>query len=144
MTTVPVVRRADPGRVALVTLGLSLAGTVFGGFAGAAAFGIAIVTHGGFHLGDLVISVIPGIIGAGLGAVLAPLAGWALLRRVPLGRAFFGLTVGTILGGIAGFVTHDYLGGFFIQPVLAAAVGFCCAAVGLRVLHSRALPPSPS
>lgn len=135
--TLPIVVRPSPGRVALVTAGLSVAGAAFGGFSGAAAFNLVIISQSGFHLGDLAISIIPGVIGAGLGAVLAPMAGWGLLRRVPLGRAFMGLTLGTILGGIAGFVTHDVLGGFFIQPILAAAAGFCCAAVALRFFHSR-------
>ena len=144
MTTVPALRRADPGRVVLVTAGLSLAGCAFGGFAGAAAFNLVIISQSGFHLGDLAISIIPGVIGAGLGAVLAPMAGWALLRRVPLGRAFMGLTLGTILGGIAGFVTHDVLGGFFIQPILAASAGFCCAAVALRFFRAAVGPHADS
>lgn len=44
--TAPVLHRADPGRVVLVTAGLSAAGAAFGGFAGAAAFNLVILHSG--------------------------------------------------------------------------------------------------
>ena len=81
--TLPIVVRPSPGRVALVTAGLSVAGAAFGGFSGAAAFNLVIISQSGFHLGDLAISIIPGVIGAGLGAVLAPMAGWGFPTPSP-------------------------------------------------------------
>ena len=131
------VTRYSPARVVGVTLGLSAAGAVFGGVAGATALGVALFIDDGLAaLKELSVVLVPGVIGAVLGAVCAPLAGWLLLRRVPLGRVFGGLSLGTILGGIAGW----YLPlGFdpINQPIATAAVGFLVAAVVLHVRQRR-------
>lgn len=131
------ITRYSPARVTGVTLGLSAAGAALGGVAGATALGVALLVSDGLGvLKDLGILLIPGVIGAMLGAVCAPLAGWLLLRRVPLGRAFGGLTLGTIVGGLIGwFVPFSF--NVFVQPIVTAAAGFLAAAVLLRIKHSR-------
>lgn len=124
--------RYSPSRVIGVTLGLSLTGAVLGGVAGAVALGIGLLFKAGLEtFSHLSVLLIPGAIGAVLGSVCAPLAGWLLLRRVPLGRAFAGLVVGTVLGGLAGWfspLTFNVL----LQPIASAAAGFVAAAFVMR------------
>ena len=141
MTTLPAVR-PSAGRVVAVTAGLSIAGAAFGGIAGATALGIVLVASGGATLKDFLVLAIPGVIGAALGAVLTPLAGWLLLRRVPLGRAFAWLTAGTVAGGILGTLP-TLMSVSFLVPIFTAAAGFTCTALALRALHSRLLPTDP-
>lgn len=132
--------RYSPARVLAVTLGLSGAGALVGGAAGAVALGIGLLfTVGLKTFSELAVLFLPATIGALLGAVCAPLAGWLLLRRVPLGRAFTGLAAGTVLGGLAGWfspVTFNEL----YQPIVTAAAGFVAAAVVIRLRH-RDNPP---
>jgi hypothetical protein len=124
--------RYSPARVIGATLGLSVTGAVLGGVAGAVALGIGLLFKAGLEtFSHLSVLLIPGAIGAALGSVCAPLAGWLLLRRVPLGRAFAGLVVGTVLGGLAGWffpVTFNIL----LQPIATAAAGFVAAALVMR------------
>ena len=132
--------RYSPARVLAVTIGLSGIGAVLGGTAGAVALGIALVLSDGVAaFSELRVLVIPAMIGALLGSVCAPLAGWLLLRRVPLGRAFAGLCAGTVLGGLAGWflpVSFDPMN----QPIAAAGAGFLAAAVLMRVKHRGKTP----
>ena len=91
-------------RIVAVTIGLIVAGAVFGAVAGVMVLGLTKVIQRGFGAFDyplayLAAATIGGILGAGC----APLAGWLLLKRVPLGRAFAWLTVGTIGGGVVGW-----------------------------------------
>jgi hypothetical protein len=127
----------SPKRIVAVTLGLSAAGAVLGGLAGAGALGAALLISDGFALfSGLAILAVPAIIGAALGSVCAPLAGWLLLRRVPLGRAFGGLVLGTVFGGLFGWflpVSFDIMN----QPILTAAAGFLAAAIFMRFKHPR-------
>lgn len=136
--TVPA-RTVSPARVVAVTAGLSAAGAAFGAAAGATALGIVLALSDGFHaLGELGILAIPGALGGALGAVCAPLAGWLLLRRIPLGKAFLGLTIGTILGGIAGWYLLPHLSdrwgvaNLLVRPIFGAAFGFLSAALLMR------------
>jgi hypothetical protein len=121
-------------RNVIVTLGLSAAGVLVGGAAGALALLVAMVVSGWIvHIADLWVLAIPAIIGALLGLVLAPAAGWMLLRRVPLGRAYLGLATGTVVGGVLGCVlVRGWMGAE--SAIGGAVVGFCLAAVMLRRL----------
>jgi hypothetical protein len=129
--------RYSLGRVLAVTLGLAAAGAVFGAVAGALALATGLVLSGDYgHLDEPVLFAIAATLGAMLGVVCAPLAGWLLLRRVPLGRAFGGLTVGATLGGVVGwFIPRSFAHGDGI--LIAAALGFLAAAVVLRIWHAR-------
>src|SRR5207237_501925 len=102
--------------------------------AGAIAFGIVIALSDGFRLiTDLLGGVrSAGLVGAELGAVCAPLIAWLLLRYVPLGRAFLGLTIGTILGGLAGW--YLLIENTPLAPIAGAVAGFLIAGITLRHL----------
>jgi hypothetical protein len=110
-------------RVVLVTLGLSVAGALFGAVASAVAGTVWLWSASvGVFVDALVVAA---SVGGALGAVLGPAAGWLLLRRVPLGVAVIGTTLGATLGGAIGAVTGA-------QPIVTAVAGFILAAVGLR------------
>ena len=134
-------RVTSPGRVVAVTAGLSVFGAVVGAAAGATALFVGTLLTGQAFFDPLFVLGVPAVIGAILGAVLTPIAGWMLLRRVPLGRAFAGLAAGTIGGGILGWLSLYILAHFSIRargadpfavPVGAAVVGFLVAAVVMR------------
>ena len=119
-------------RVLAVTSGLVAAGAGAGALAGAAVAGViaAIVEHPGAALE-------PGLLGFGatfgavLGAVLLPLAGWLLMRRVPLGRALLGTAAGAVSGGLLGWFMP--VGADVIARTLVAGVaGFLVAVIVLR------------
>ena len=120
-----------------LTLGLAVAGATFGAVAGAVALGTGLVLSQDFdRLKEPLLFAVAATLGAMLGAGCAPLAGWLLLRRVPLGRAFGGLTVGAIIGGVVGwFLPRSIAHGDGI--LITAAIGFLCAAVVLRITHAR-------
>lgn len=122
-----------PLRAVTATLGLSAAGALCGGLAGTIAFGIVVFLSDGFRLfTDPAVLQVATAAGAVIGSVAMPLIAWLLLRYVPLGRAFLGLSSGTILGGIIGWyglAEHDVLMG----PVGCAVLGFAAAGVLLRV-----------
>jgi hypothetical protein len=129
----PVDVRPNPARVALVTAGLAVTGAVLGAMAGALALGIVFAfTWGPVGLSDLVILIMPAFVGGFIGFFAAPLAGWLLLRHVPLGRAFTGLALGTVVGGLAGW----FLPGnedLMTQPIVTAGAGFLIAALLMRL-----------
>lgn len=83
------ITRYSAGRIFAVTLGLAVAGTVFGAVAGTLALGTSLVLSQQFDgFTKPLLFVVAATLGAILGAGCAPLAGWLLLRRLPLGRAF--------------------------------------------------------
>ena len=92
--------------VTAVTAGLVVAGAVFGAVAGvvALAAGLLITDHEiwGFWLA--------GPIGALFGAITAPLLGWGVMRRVPLGKMFVWSAIGTAVGGVVGWILNPLLG----------------------------------
>ena len=127
--TVPA-RSPMPLPAAHVTAGLALTGAVLGGIAGALAFGMAIV------MPVLPVFIYPAMIGGAIGFVATPVIAWLMLTRVPLGRAFSGLMLGTIIGGLAGW----FLPGnddMMTQPILVAFAGFLIAAVRMSVRDRR-------
>ena len=71
--------------------------------------------------------------GALLGAVLAPITGWVLLRHVPLGRAMGYATLGTTAGATIGL---------FNAPngwIYGGLIGFALTAIWLR-LFTKSTP----
>jgi hypothetical protein len=135
-------RVTSPARVVAVTAGLSVFGAVVGAGAGATALFLGSLLTGQPLLGGpFALLALPAVIGAALGSVLTPIAGWMLLRRVPLGRAFAGLALGTIGGGALGWFGLNMLARFsvirgnvdpIVGPVSAAVAGFLVAAVAMR------------
>jgi hypothetical protein len=127
-------------RILGVTAALLAAGFVFGALTAVAAAYLAfnIVEKSGvgpFSDG----LIVAGVNGALLGSVLLPVAWWGLLRRVPPGLAFVSVMVGTMAGGIIGWVFT-----FPIDSVSAAiggaVLGFSLAALGLRLRFSAPEP----
>jgi len=136
------VRQTSPARVAVVTAGLAVGGAVAGGVSGALALQIVFAISGDpLGLADGFELAFAALTGAFIGFFLAPSVGWLLLRRVPLGRAFGGLVLGTVLGGLAGWFLpgNDDL---MTQPVLAACAGLLIAALLMRLMWRERRPPN--
>ena len=119
-------------RAVKVTAGLSAFGAVVGAAAGAAALFLGTLFTGVVTYQEVALLAVPATIGAALGAILTPIAGWMLLRRVPLGRAFAGLAAGTVVGGVFGWLFTWQRMDPTIGSVGAAVAGFLVAAVAMR------------
>ena len=141
----------SPRRVVAVTLGLVGIGAILGAIAGAAAFTVAsapsLLTDGiqGFG-GDLLFASL--FFGVPLGAISAPVLAWALLRRVPLGRMFVWSVAGTVVGGVAGWITSSWavLGDNSLERAInfGVAGAFIGCVVACILLRYRAFPrPMP-
>jgi hypothetical protein len=129
-------------RILAVTGGLILTGALLGGIAGAAALGVSLaITEGlGRQLpGALLFG---GILGAAIGSVAAPLAGWILLRRVPLGRAIGWTTLGAVAGGVIGWLLRLDVPGPVPAPIAGALVGFLIPALILRLRTPASSAPA--
>jgi len=121
------------GRIATVTLSITLVGAIIGAIVGALLFmGWRLLLRGGDVLAPPM--SIGALAGATVGAVLAPITAWVFLRRVPLGRAFLRTTIGTTVGAMVG-LGLDGLGvsTFAYMPagLVGALAGFLVAAVWL-------------
>lgn len=135
------------GRIITVTLGLSVAGAIFGALAGVIGLVVlTVLTGGGLPMLDM--AVVPAILGAAFGAVGAPAIAWLLLRYVPLGKAVAWSTVGTAAGGVGGWLLATAVDR--ASPALATALesqvkgailgaiaGFLTAALILRLRAAR-------
>jgi uncharacterized membrane protein YfcA len=121
------------GRIAVVTCTLSAVGAVVGALVGelVSSFFISLVD---VHLTilDPFALGFPACVGALLGAILTPTAGWMLLRRISLGRAFLGLSGGTTIGGVIGSLFVPIWGSTLIGTTFGAVFGFVAAALLLR------------
>ena len=116
-------------RVLAGSIGLAAGGAIAGALAGVAVAAlVATVVATSRAALDLGLLAIGAAFGAPLGAVLFPIAGWLLMRRVPLGRALLGTAGGTIAGG--------WLGGS-CQPARMSSAGRSLRASW--VLRSRCL-----
>jgi hypothetical protein len=123
--------KQSPARILAVTAALMAGGALFGGLAGAIAVTLLLALFGDFSWDLLLLAA---KMGAWLGAFLLPIAGWLLLRRVPLWRALTGTIAGTVIGSLAGMALGFLLYplGMFLGPVLGAILGFLFAAIRLR------------
>jgi hypothetical protein len=131
--TVPSQRSVIPSRVALVALGLIPAGAVAGAIAGELGAMIWLTAAEGLRAASIpVLLGVAGTFGAILGAVILPVAGFTLLRHVPLGRALAETILATALGGAIGV---QLLGAGWLAGPLA---GFGVAATRLWALARRA------
>jgi hypothetical protein len=124
-------------RAIAILASLVLAGAILG----AVAAVLAVLSWGAVNgVGPLIdnfsfLVLFVGSLGAVLGAVLAPLAMWTILRRVPLGWAISLTFLGTIMGGAIGMVVRS--------PILGALLGFFIAAIWMheRATRSAAMIP---
>jgi hypothetical protein len=121
-----------PSRVALVALGLIPAGAAAGALAGALGAMIWVTASEGLRAAPIPLLLgVAGIVGGILGAVILPIAGFTLLRYVPLGRALAETIVATALGGAIGM---QLLGAWWLAGPVA---GFGVAATRLWALARR-------
>ena len=116
-------------RIVVVTIGLVCAGIVSGALAGGTAFALVVVLADGRISTELF--EIGAIFGAPLGAIVAPLLAWLLLRRVPLGRMFLVCSVGTAIGGVVGWFATGAGGDIILNPIGGAFIGCVVAAIAL-------------
>ena len=130
-------------RASVVTLGLVAVGAIVGAIAGAIVMvGGVVLSDRGFPRG-IYLPIAGGYVGAMIGAPLAPVAGWLLLRHVPLGRAILVTGLGTIAGGVTGLAAR-VTGNPIRGAVICGVLGFLIAAFYLRASLRRRVPPSDS
>ena len=123
-------------RVVAVTGGLIVVGAIVGGITSMLALTIVSLVGGTRSLGGLTLGLgFAGAVGAIVGAVLAPVEAWILLRRVPLWRAIAETALGTILGALAFAILAP-------GPIIGAVIGFTLAAVRLRITTANHKPPA--
>jgi hypothetical protein len=123
------------GRIAGVALWVTALGVVAGALVGAlggVAFGL--IFGGWPALGE--VASAGALLGAAFGLLLGPLAGFGVLRDVPLWRAVVATGFGTFIGILAGAA----MGGNFIVPSL---VGFGAGAAYARIRYSNRRLPNP-
>ena len=124
-------------RIVAVTAGLAATGAVVGSVLGALTIiGWIVVESRRLTGSDWPVIGVAAVAGAAIGAVLAPIFAWALLRTVPLGRAILGTAVGTVAGVVVGPLIHA------AGLIPGALAGFAIAAVALRLTASRRTTPS--
>jgi hypothetical protein len=122
-------------RVAAVTGGLIVAGGIAGAVVSALAVGLSALAfallEGALQPSHVLgMALFGGMIGAGYGAVLGPLAAWLLMRHVPLGIAIGGTMLGTLAGGVAGLALDTH---YFTLPL----AGFALSALVIRFAVPR-------
>jgi hypothetical protein len=125
-------RHVSPARVALVAAGLVPVGAVAGGLAGALGVTIWVSVIDSVRAAlDPQLWAVAGAVGGALGAVLLPVAGFTLLRYVPLGRALAETIAATAVGGAIGV---QLFGDWWLAGPVG---GFALAATRLWLLARR-------
>jgi hypothetical protein len=115
-------RQISAVRVAVVSAGLIAGGALAGAAAGALGATIwLVVTEGVRAALDPNVWFVAGVVGAPLGAILLPLAGFTALRRVPLGRLLASTVAATAVGGALGAIAtpEGWVGGAIAGFLLA-------------------------
>jgi hypothetical protein len=132
-----------PTRIAVVTTGLTAAGAAAGASCAAVSIAIIALVEGGsaaiMSRSIVPILAIGSAFGGLVGALVAPLLGWGLLRRVALGRMLIVTFAGTTLGALVGELV-DRLAPLprFLPGVFAGALlGFLGAGVALRLQSAK-------
>ena len=124
-----------------VTAGLAAVGGVVGGIMGVLSLALITLAKsvGLIHEGPVgsFNTLFAAAFGAGVGAVLAPIAAWSLMRHVPLWKAILQTTGGTTLGVIIGYLCAPLFRVGLIGPVVFGVTGFLGAAVRLRLTKPR-------
>jgi hypothetical protein len=121
-------------RAILVTLGLGVAGAVFGAVAGVGAQLVWMIADGEQIWHYPPIFYFGAVMGMVAGAILAPLPAWLLMRHVPLGLAFGGTLLGTVAGAAVGGMIGSLMGAIY-----GGFIGYASSALVLRFRVAR--PP---
>jgi hypothetical protein len=138
-----------PARIAVVTAGLAVAGGVVGGICAAAAVTLIAGIEAGF--GDLFSRDFAALLGlcaafgVFTGVIGAPLLSWAVLRRVPLGRAALYTAIGTIVGAVGGELARPLNPYVWTLPgvLVGALLGFIGAGILARLRTAAELTSQP-
>jgi hypothetical protein len=126
-------------RIVQVTLALSALGAVAGGILGGGLVALLGIRIGSLHLsGEVLLAGTE--FGAAMGGVLAPLAAWTLMRRVPIWRALTETALGTVLGCGVGLIFQPLRDTAWLSPPLLGIAGFILAAIRLRFRVRTAVP----
>lgn len=119
-------------RIIQVTTALSVIGILVGGTLG----GALLASPLGIPTPDFRISGeafrIGALFGGVMGAVLAPIAAWTLMRQVPIWRAITDTAIGTVVGAVVGLVFQPQHDTAWLSPPLLGIGGFALAAIRLR------------
>ena len=135
-----------PTRIVLVTAGLSAAGGIVGGLCSTAAVALIAAIEG--DVGTLVSRELAGLLGtaAAFGAVVgmigAPILSWAVLRRVPLGRAALFTAIGTVVGAVGGELSQPL--NPYARTLPGVLVGALLGFIGAGVLARLRAPTRPA
>jgi hypothetical protein len=142
----PLTSSDRPTRIALVTAGLGVAGGVVGSICSAAAVTLIAGIEGG--VGLLASREFAGLFGvaaafgAFAGMIGAPVLSWALLRRVPLGRAALFTAIGTVVGAVGGELARPL--NPYGRTVPGVLVGALLGFIGAGVLARLRAPIRPT
>jgi hypothetical protein len=121
-------------RIVAVTAGLAAAGALVGGVLGGLLVSLLMLFEGPARW-----EAIGFLAGAGFGAevgfVLAPIAAWTLMRRVPLWRAIGETAIGTTVGAGIGLMLQPSFRVIMLSPIVLGVVGFAAAALRLRLFY---------
>jgi hypothetical protein len=117
-------------RIVQVTVGLSAVGVMIGSVLGAILAALFGVRVGDFGFASE-IWFAGAMLGAGVGGVLAPVAAWTLMRRVPIWRAIAETAAGTVLGTTLGLIFPR------LPAPWLGVLGFVTAATRLWLTHRR-------
>lgn len=117
-------------RLLTITLGLAGAGALFGGIAGGAGLAIVLCFEPQLWRSAFEFCALAASVGALLGTIGAPVVAWVMLRRVPFGRLFTLLTLGTTLSAVLGWFVFSRIDVIW-GPTLSGFVGFMATAIAL-------------
>jgi hypothetical protein len=121
-------------RILAVTAGLAAAGAVVGGVLGGLL--VTLLMLMGRPTSWNAIGLLVGTeFGAAVGFVLAPVAAWTLMRRVPLWRAITDTAIGTTVGAGVGLLLQPSFRVIALSPMVLGVVGFAAAALRLRLFY---------
>jgi hypothetical protein len=137
------------GRTVIALIGLALVGTLLGGLAGIVTGGAGILAIG-LRNGRvewpfiLFPCVVGGLIGSGVGALLAPAVAFTPWRYLSIGQLFARLTVGTIIGGCAGVMVVPSPAVAVIGGIAGFPIAGDRLAVRSNLLKTDAHRPAPN
>jgi hypothetical protein len=123
--------RRSIARIVQVTIALSVFGALVGGVLSVILLALLTARSGGGGLRELL--AFGFAFGATIGAVLAPLAAWTLMRHVPIWRAVSETAAGTVVGAGIGLILQPIYKVDWLSPVYLGLAGFALAGLRLRI-----------
>jgi hypothetical protein len=125
-------------RIAEVTVGLAAVGAGVGSVLGGFLAAMLAARMGGFgRMGGFQVLLAGASFGATAGVVLAPLAAWTLMRRVPIWRAIAETALGTVVGAGIGLLIAPNVDSVLSSPLVLGLAGFALASLRLRLMKDR-------